>query len=162
MEKIILIRHAEAYWKKEEPGKPVLLPSSRKDIKNKRKWLQNMNYDLSAVASSPVTRAKLTADGLADDGEDGVKKYPILNQLRTDGYTRPELIAMASSSRVPDGFLQKGGEILDNLPPEQVCVTHGSVLAAVWVAAIERGLLDPPKGWPGLIVRNLGHLTINR
>ena len=93
-------------------------------------------FDFSMVAISEMLRTEQTARAL---GAKATRVYPILNEvLLTD-----EEKQMLLRNKIPLSVFERGAEILDDPPEEQVVVSHGGPIAglcAVLGVQVERFL----------------------
>ena len=166
---IAVMRHADASWDDVSIGEPLLRDVDEvQAIYRAMQFLDMELFSLEKVATSAnaartlQTAIAMQKSALLEGVKGRIRKYPQLNEILTPGLTRDEVRALLKARQLPDGygFYEGGEKLLDDMPPEDVWVTHASRLAGMIVAMKDRmGLKTLPRS---LVVPCLGFVVIHR
>lgn len=165
---LILIRHALPKRVIKEDGSPADPGLSDEGIEQARKlarWMQTERLD--AIYSSPMNRAKMTAEFIANDKEmeiifdPGVMEfdnqsstYVPMEELRAKDYERwRELVQGGFEARIDvDGFRKRVIESVDNIVSKNkgnrvAVVCHGGIINvwAAYILGIDRFMFFAPE-----------------
>ena len=134
MREVIIIRHAIATGGRHDrhlfpPEGAPLSEQGIEDAKKLKPQLIEMGIDLEnePVAVSKMIRTTQTAQNA---GLQNLTEYEVLNEV--DAQLPPEeLDATIEAKQVPERAKEAAKRLLENLPKENVWVTHGMLIAAL-------------------------------
>lgn len=167
-EYIAVMRHADASWEDVSIGEPLLRPEDEVQAVFRAMEFTVKSFDLRKIAISAnaartiQTAREMQKAALPEEEQGRLRSYSQLNEILTPGLTRDELRILLRARQLPTGFgLYEGGEeLLDDMPPEDVWVTHASRMAGMIVAMKDRmGLKTLPRS---LVVPCLGYVVVHR
>lgn len=162
-ERIAVVRHGLPNNKFPGVGELTLDLDSQSAAIIKGGELQESGFDVSRIAiSEGHVRTWQTASSMqvVSEREDTLIKYCAkLNEVNTR--PRSEVVELFGHGILPEEFLPAGRRLLENMPQEDVWVTHNSKMGALLgaVKAIMPQKFELPSS---LIIPFLGHFVLDR
>ena len=162
MTKIYLLRHGETVWNREgrmQGHRDVpMTEKGRKQVEEAAKRIREMGVSFDAVLSSPLQRARLSAEIIADALGCPKDRIEIWPELIERSFGRAEGMTLSEAKKeypdgcypgmeTPDQILFRAKRALDRLTSSfpgctVLIAAHGMILKAVMAAASSRAFDD--------------------